>query len=112
MRFIVCIPFCNSYFSLNGYCTVVDARIKEVFFNFVLTEEKPAIFDSGLFFGLIFVFCIVLAYFLELKKPLTLYRTACLPTCAIDSVSGISLGHTWTQFCELPQLPMPPGCVI
>ncbi len=51
-------------------------------------------------------------YFFELKKPFTLCAMACLPTCAIDSVSGISLGHTWTQFCELPQLPMPPGFVI
>ena len=28
---------------------------------------------------------------------------------AIDVVSGISFGHTCTQFCALPQSSMPPG---
>ena len=59
----------------------------------------------------VFLFC-VWCYFFELKKPVTLWRIACLPTCAIDSVRGISFGHTCTQFCEFPQFPMPPGFVI
>src|SRR5260370_42254354 len=32
-------------------------------------------------------------------------------TSAMDSVSGISFGHAFTQFCELAQSCTPPGCI-
>lgn len=45
------------------------------------------------------------------SQPKSICFVACRETTAIESTSGISFGHTSTQFCALPQSATPPSTI-